>query len=255
MTRKTLLSILMILQMHSSYSQAKADTSLSIYFPSASWQIDSAQIRSLKRFLETIATINSITGYTDSVGSIEANMILSQKRAESVFALTYAKSAIKIDFRGEELEQQTPIFLNRKVVVTGRKKHLTEKVEVYQPIDSFDIEEIKFLPDQAIITPESQEAIPFFLRKLSSYREAKIKIIGHVNYDTDNDLKPSHPIYKLSQDRAKLIFDILVENGFSSDKLEYAGVGNSKPLIPKPRNDEERKKNMRVQIIVLSKQK
>jgi outer membrane protein OmpA-like peptidoglycan-associated protein len=43
---------------------------------------------------------------------------------------------------------------------------------------------------------------------------------------------------------------VLVEKGLDEAILSYIGIGNCKPLIQFPETDEEKKKNMRVEIIV-----
>jgi outer membrane protein OmpA-like peptidoglycan-associated protein len=47
-----------------------------------------------------------------------------------------------------------------------------------------------------------------------------------------------------------VIKDLLVENGIPVDHIKHRGVGNTQPIYPDPTNDEERKKNMRVEVIV-----
>ena len=117
-------------------------------------------------------------------------------------------------------------------------------------MDSFDIENVNFLPDKPIITPESLGSVPSLISQLRSYHGAHFEIVGHVNYQSKKDQAYLRDLFKFSEDRAKVIFELLLEYGFSKESLRYKGVGNSQPLIHFPRSDEERKRNMRVQIIV-----
>lgn len=106
------------------------------------------------------------------------------------------------------------------------------------------------MPDRPIITPESINSIPQLIQKIKSYKDAHFDIIGHVNYQSNRDYGFLQELYKLSEARAKVIYDILAENGISESFLKFRGVGNSQPLIKVPKNDQEKMKNMRVQIIV-----
>jgi OOP family OmpA-OmpF porin len=57
-------------------------------------------------------------------------------------------------------------------------------------------------------------------------------------------------MFKLSEQRASVIKDLLVENDIPANRIQSRGVGNTRPIYPDPVNDEERKQNMRVQVIV-----
>ena len=50
---------------------------------------------------------------------------------------------------------------------------------------------------------------------------------------------------KLSQERAKSVVDYLVEKGIKADRLVAQGYGETKPLIPDAKTEEEFQKNRR----------
>jgi outer membrane protein OmpA-like peptidoglycan-associated protein len=54
----------------------------------------------------------------------------------------------------------------------------------------------------------------------------KIEISGHT--DTRGDDKEN---MKLSTDRAKAVYDYLINKGIAADRLSYKGYGESKPMI------------------------
>ena len=120
----------------------------------------------------------------------------------------------------------------------------------FERIDSFEASNINFMPDRPVLTPESINSIPRFVMKIKSYRNAHFDIVGHVNYQSDRDKDFLLELFKLSEERAKVISERLIQNGVPEILLKYRGVGNSQPLIKDPKNNQEKMKNMRVQIIV-----
>ena len=72
----------------------------------------------------------------------------------------------------------------------------------------------------------------------------KIEIGGH----TDNIGSQEHNL-KLSQNRAKAVFDYLVANGINSSRLSYKGYSFSKP-ISNNETEQGRALNRRTEFIV-----
>jgi outer membrane protein OmpA-like peptidoglycan-associated protein len=82
-----------------------------------------------------------------------------------------------------------------------------------------------------------------FLKKNSGIH---IEIRGH----TDNVGKEEDNLL-LSENRAKALYDYLVLNGIDSNRLEYMGFGESRPIADNS-SEEGRKLNRRTEFIVLS---
>jgi outer membrane protein OmpA-like peptidoglycan-associated protein len=54
----------------------------------------------------------------------------------------------------------------------------------------------------------------------------------------------------MSDERAKSVMRYLIENGIQKDRLSTKGFGNSKPIYPKPKNEQEIQANRRVEVMV-----
>lgn len=239
------------------YSQQPRDTSLILYFNSGEYKLDATQAQNIINFANSVTGFKDVIGYADTVGTVVYNQNLSRMRALSVYNIIakHSRPERLYSFKGEQFPQDSALWLNRKVEVTAyiiQNRHSDTALLDEQLIDSFNIETINFVPDQAILTPESLGEIPHLVQKIKAYRASHFDIIGHVNYQSKSDRSALQDLYKLSEQRAKVIFDILVENGIPNSVLKYIGVGNSRPLILNPKNDEERMKNMRVQILVFA---
>ncbi len=233
------------------------DSSINIYFATNSYEIDSIQLKVLQGFSSDF-TIQSIIGYTDTIGTRFYNNILSQKRAVAVIHalnkdLEIFNKRIIIN-KGESIVERV-LWKNRRVqIIASRipvdepKSHSPVKNTV--DVKTFTLEYVYFIPDQAIITQESVDYIHELAEILKTYKTETFEIVGHINYQSRFDSSHLTDIFKLSERRAKAVFDYLVEFGIPANRMKYKGVGNSNPVYPSPKNDEEKRKNMRVQIIV-----
>lgn len=102
-----------------------------------------------------------------------------------------------------------------------------------------------FLPDQAVLMENYQEAFDEIIEILQMYPSTKIRVEGHYNgypdqYDTQNGKR-------LSYERALVITNIFKEADVSSIRLRIVNVG-SDSQVNIDESAEELKKNRRVYI-------
>lgn len=104
----------------------------------------------------------------------------------------------------------------------------------------FDTDKYELLPDSK---SELEKLISFLLKNTGLH----IEIGGH----TDNEGSDTHNM-TLSLNRAKAVYDYLIANGISADKLSYKGYGETMPINS---NDtpEGRANNRRTEFKVISK--
>jgi outer membrane protein OmpA-like peptidoglycan-associated protein len=76
--------------------------------------------------------------------------------------------------------------------------------------------------------------------------QLNIEIHGHVNLD-ENSAKKAQ---KLSKQRAEMVKNYLVQNGVAAKRLYPIGFGSSKPVYKKPKDEEEKEANRRVEILI-----
>ncbi|MFL5741496.1 MAG: OmpA family protein [Flavisolibacter sp.] len=240
-----------------SFSQVIKDTSLNVYFETNSFILDSIQIKNLNNF-SSVFHVHSIIGYADSTGSQEYNLSLSKKRALSVYGVLsgHSDSVGKniLRFLGESSEEPE-LWKNRRVQIQAYQNLLEDsksntRVDSQDVIRTLDLDYVYFIPDKAIVSEESVPYLKQLAETLRTYKTEKFEIIGHINYQSR--FGPGHlkDLYQLSENRARAIYDYLVQYGIPSSRMSFKGVGNSQPVYPSPVNDEQRRKNMRVQIII-----
>ena len=222
------------------------DTVITLYFNKNEFNLTSAQKEQIALFTSKTLSVEKVTGYADTTGSLAYNKELSKKRALSVAALIpSSKNAPGIEFKGEEFDQDPDLSKNRKVEIRATVRSTPI------PLKSLSIENIYFVPDRAIITDES---LPYVKELadllLKNYKSETFEIVGHVNYETDKDSSQLPDLYYLSERRARTIYLLLKEYGIPAERMHYKGVGNSQPVIPHPKTDDEKRKNMRVEVII-----
>jgi len=80
----------------------------------------------------------------------------------------------------------------------------------------------------------------------------KIEIEGHVNNQVLMDDSNDKFNQELSEMRAKAVYNYLISNGISSDRLRWIGYGSRRMLYPQAKNEYEEQQNRRVEVKILS---
>jgi outer membrane protein OmpA-like peptidoglycan-associated protein len=225
-----------------------------------------------------------IIGYTDTVGTVEYNKKLSSMRAVASYnwlikelaniarhpprsdipgisitaggkahTLLYSDSANR---RAEiviyyHLETTSAIAPPSPVTLPATPP--ADSLAVIQQTDTpravIKLQKINFVVDTPIPTAATRTVLPGIVRLLQQYKDRRMEIDGYVNSFTPLHGK-NDPLFILSVDRAKFIYDYLIGAGFDPTKLSYKGMGNASPVNPNPTSKAEMNANMRVEIKV-----
>jgi len=111
---------------------------------------------------------------------------------------------------------------------------------------------LSFYPGSHKLLPSSKQALEDLLQTLMESPEINIEIQGHICCVTDNSDGYDYDSgdRMLSVNRARTVYQYLIENGISSSRLTYKGYGHTKPLVYPETNAEEEQLNRRVEIMV-----
>ena len=104
---------------------------------------------------------------------------------------------------------------------------------------------IFFASASAELLPSSFKELNKLYQLLSDHPGMKIQIEGHTD-----DVGTEEDNQNLSQNRAKSVYNFLVEKGIDKDRLSYIGYGESQPIDTNDTN-EGRQKNRRTAFLVL----
>lgn len=237
---KQLLTLLLLFSNNFIYSQdltkrSKID-SISFFFAtnSSEIQISEKELNFCKKYLDTNYEA-AVFSYTDPRGSTEKNEKLSMSRNKSVTFFLQAngiKKIVQSKSFGERKLLKDSDSLNRRVDVIIYK---LERISLNQKMNL----DLNFQNTLDILLPESQPKVLELAKFLNEHKEINIELHGHVCCS---------PHMKLSQDRARRVKRILVENGIDPKRITTFGHSNTQP-IAKEDTEEGMTKNRRVEII------
>ena len=258
------------------YAQNIQTDTVTVYFSFNGSLVTKTESGKLESFLNkynfkdpSIRTI-TIVGYTDTTGSVIYNAALSLQRCWSVKEAVQRITGLGNNYpfiimaKGEDDQSLLADSLKRRAelvlssikkgnlipVAINTKQNKDSVIGKDRVIDTVIVlDNIYFEPDMAVLTPGSMNAFPHYISVLKKYKNSDMEIGGHVNH-TDSKLKETDPLFKLSEQRAKVVYQYLLDFGFDAAKLTYKGYGNSHLVIAKPANEDEKRKNMRVEITV-----
>lgn len=202
--------------------------------------------------------VSRIYGYCDWKGSNSYNDTLSFKRVDAVFEyLSDKKVRIKDGYElrgfGEDFKQDPDQAANRKVVVIYDKiqppvdpNSLSSQVSKAKKGDKIKLQNIHFFNNSPRIVPRSEPTLNELLCIMEENPNLKIEIQGHICCQLKEDSND------VSTARAKAVFNFLIRNKISRDRLSYKGFGITKPIHPIPEKTEaQADENRRVEILIV----
>ena len=111
--------------------------------------------------------------------------------------------------------------------------------------EKLKIENLNFVINTFAVVPESRGKMYELLLVLQKNPSLKIEIQGHLCCMPVDRLD-------LSTQRAKAIYNFLLNHDIQKDRLSYKGFGSSQPIYTLPEKDEqERAANRRVEILIV----
>ncbi len=108
-----------------------------------------------------------------------------------------------------------------------------------------ELKPIYFVQSKDEILPTSKTTLDDWVVFLQQKTDAVIYVKGHTD-DMGNAVKNQ----ELSEKRAKLVAEYLVEHGLGKDRIQTKGYGSTQPIFVNPATEKERALNRRVEIRV-----
>jgi outer membrane protein OmpA-like peptidoglycan-associated protein len=222
-----------------------------------------------------IQTIH-LSGHCDFIGSHSYNDVLSQARVDAVrqYLITGGMAASQVVVEGA-FGKRRPLradstdearAMNRRVELVVHytaepppaPSVIAEKIRdtaVVKTGSTLVLEHLNFEGGRHFLLPESRPILEDLLRALKENPEVAIEIQGHVCCTGPNEdgLDLDLGTYDLSVQRARAIYNYLVQNGIDSQRLQYKGLGGRYKIFPYELTEEERSKNRRVEIKILKR--
>ncbi|HRD37114.1 MAG TPA: OmpA family protein [Bacteroidia bacterium] len=267
------------------FSQKKADT-LRLYYEinETSSELNYSRIDSTIKALKGRYADVAIYGFADFLHLSDYNIVLSQERALNVknYLLKKSKpsqfnvyacegkgevnSQDNGNKEGEPRQRRVDVYFEPVVTINvaddkletpQQKTPVEEKknIEELSAGESMALEGLGFEPGRHFVLKSSEPILQKLLQTLKQNKSLKIEIQGHVcctqNGADGMDLDTRE--MKLSENRAKAIYDYLISKGIPKNRLSYKGFGRTKPKYELELTPEEEQANRRVEIMILEK--
>ena len=163
-----------------------------------------------------------VSGHTDSKGSLDHNLVLSEKRAQNVMDYLILQgvdsSQLSCKGYGEEFltnECDDDIWCSKEKHAKNRRIDFNITNISYQ---------INFQKNSSVISPKDKLVLNDILLILKSEENMKIEIGGHADKGTGDDFLNDN----ISTLRAERIYNYLKENGLDMTNITFVGYGSRK---------------------------
>jgi len=261
------------------FSQNQNDT-LRLYYLINQYK-SSAQFYKLDSMLNQLGDkkiLLNINGYTDFLSSNSYNKLLSSRRALSVKKYIQSKkiniTSIEIKALGEiNSKSQTNLIVGQPnqrrvdVIILNdinpkrfqtKKQNIISNKKIKSTIslkkgERTILEGLSFEPGRHYLLPHSRPVLESLLETLLKSEDLKIEIQGHIccKGDSDDGFDFDSNNNKLSENRAKVVYDFLIKNGIEANRLNFVGFGHTQPKVFPEQNPGDEQSNRRVEIKVL----
>ena len=261
------------------FSQNQNDT-LRLYYLINQYK-SSAQFYKLDSMLNQLGDkklLLNINGYADFLSSNSYNKLLSSRRALSVKKYIQSKklniTSIEIKALGEvNSKSQTNLIVGqpdqRRVDViivndiksnndqTKKQNNISNKkinsTIILKKGERTTLEGLSFEPGRHYLLPQSRPVLESLLETLLKSEDLKIEIQGHIccKGDSDDGFDFDSNNNKLSENRAKVVYDFLIKNGIEANRLNFVGFGHTQPKVFPELSPDDEQENRRVEIKVL----
>jgi outer membrane protein OmpA-like peptidoglycan-associated protein len=142
-------------------------------------------------------------------------------------------------------------FFESEIIVLSEGKPpsapLVSKLKPATVGSKIAVDDLYFVGNETNLLKESFPALPRLLLFMRSSPDLYIEIAGHVNRPGAPE-GPGTWSFNLAHNRAKTIYEFLVEFGINPRRMTYKGYSNLEMINPKARTEKEMRANRRVEI-------
>lgn len=143
-------------------------------------------------------------------------------------------------------------FFIAKVVPTqqGQQKVVNFSLERAIIGGKMALSDLFFQSGTALLMPSSEKALEGLAGFMQFNDNLSIEIGGHINKPNQAPVPENSSSFKLSEARAAVVYNYLLEQGIDSKRLSYKGYGNSEMIHPRASNPIQEQMNRRVELKV-----
>ncbi len=201
----------------------------------------SGELRNEKNEIITDATIEIKNTRTKEVKNIDVDSLTGKYVAVVAFN---DDQLITVKKEGKAFTSQ---YLSTTDSTLNIPKKMDIKMEEIKVGQAYKINNINFGVNSFLINKSTLDIVEELTTYLKENPTIKIAIHGH----TDN-IGDANSNLKLSNDRAKIVQDLLILSDINAERLSYKGFGATKPIAPNT-NEKGRALNRRTEFLITEK--
>jgi outer membrane protein OmpA-like peptidoglycan-associated protein len=201
----------------------------------------SGELRNEKNEIITDATVEIKNTRTKEVKNIDVDSLTGKYVAVVAFN---DDQLITVKKEGKAFTSQ---YLSTADSSLNIPKKMDIKMEEIKVGKAYKINNINFGVNSYLINKSTLDIVEELTTYLKENPTIKIAIHGH----TDN-VGDANSNLKLSNDRAKIVQDLLILNDITAERLSYKGFGATKPIAPNT-NEKGRALNRRTEFLITEK--
>jgi outer membrane protein OmpA-like peptidoglycan-associated protein len=114
---------------------------------------------------------------------------------------------------------------------------------------------LNFEGGRHVLLPSSQPTLQAIVEVMKNNPGLEVEIRGHICCSAVNedglDIDTGERV--LSRNRAREIYQYLINNGITANRLSYRGMGGSQKIIAEESSEEDRTTNRRVEFIIIKR--
>ena len=265
--KKIICIFLLLVMSNGLFSQEGEKATFEVYFENNKSELTKKNTDALNLFFTDCKkneyVVNSIETYCDTVGSMEFNQHLSDRRLRTINN-AFIKNGIIVSNQISKGELNNPtidnsscrkavihysIKINKPVEVEIIEKPKVEKKDKFSglltasngsaKVAAIDLD-IQFTGGTATILDISQVEVDNLYNFMNENKEFKAFIRGHVCCKVD-------PV--LSEQRAEAVYDLLIYKGIDPSRLTHQGFSNTMPVAFPEITAEDQQRNRRVDVV------
>jgi outer membrane protein OmpA-like peptidoglycan-associated protein len=155
-----------------------------------------------------------------------------------------------VNSKSASIACDAPGYFNKDIelkMTPGVDNVITIKLMPFSSALSMRLDGVQFKEGSADPLPTAYKDLDKLVDFMNSNPGIDIEIQGHVNAPNSQ----SKAAQKLSERRAKFVYDYLVSKGVDPKRMTYVGYGNTAMLYQNPKNEDEERANRRVEIKII----
>lgn len=114
------------------------------------------------------------------------------------------------------------------------------------------LQNINFYYGSYEVMTESAPSLADLLQFMKQNPKCHVEVRGHITSSNPMTYPIGNTDYDLSYNRAKAVYQYLIDNGIEAERMIYKGYSNYEMIFPYPKDESEHTANRRVEIKIIS---